>query len=134
MENMALLFQSLDDQTRLRLLALLLQAGELCVCDLVAVLQLPQSTVSRQLAILKNAGWLQGRRVGAWTHYSIAAALEPVQQFLVPVLRNFLLVTETAREDLQRLRERRDPACCSGNYGSKKTDTAGRRPGGENHE
>ncbi|MBJ6801109.1 ArsR/SmtB family transcription factor [Geomonas propionica] len=131
MENLALLFQSLDDQTRLRLLALLIEAGELCVCDLVAVLKLPQSTVSRQLGILKSAGWVQGRRVGAWNHYSIATSLEPVQQFLMPVLRNFLLVTETAREDLVRLRQRRDPACCSGGVASKKTDTAGRAPGEE---
>ena len=129
MENIALLFQSLDDQTRLRLLALLLEAGDLCVCDLVDVLKLPQSTVSRQLGILKSAGWLQGRRVAAWNHYSIATSLEPVQQFLLPVLRNFLLVTETAREDLRRLRERRDPACCAGKGGSKKTDIAGCAPG-----
>lgn len=129
MEKLAILFQSLDDHTRLRLLALLLEAGELCVCDLVTVLRLPQSTVSRQLAILKNAGWLQGRRVGAWNHYSVATALEPVQQFLVPVLRNFLLTTETAREDLGRLRDRRDPACCPDHGKSKKTDIAGHGPG-----
>ncbi|QWV92400.1 metalloregulator ArsR/SmtB family transcription factor [Geomonas oryzisoli] len=129
MENIALLFQSLDDQTRLRLLALLLQAEELCVCDLVAVLKLPQSTVSRQLAILKSAGWVKGRRGGAWNHYSINASLEPVQQFLVPVLRNFLLVTDTAREDLRRLRERRGLACCPEAVKSKKSDLEGRDPG-----
>ncbi|WP_224963140.1 ArsR/SmtB family transcription factor [Geomonas subterranea] len=129
MKNIALLFQSLDDQTRLRLLALLLHAGELCVCDLVAALRLPQSTVSRQLAILKNAGWLKGRRVGAWNHYSIDVSLGPVQQFLLPVLRNFLLVTETAREDQLRLRERKGDACCGEVVASKKTDNAGCVPG-----
>lgn len=111
MEKLALMFQSLDDPTRLRLLALLLEAEELCVCDLVAVLQLPQSTVSRQLSILKGAGWLKDRRVGVWIHYSISRDLAPVQQFLVPVLRNFLPVTETAAEDLRRLKERKG-ACC----------------------
>ncbi|MBU5614513.1 ArsR/SmtB family transcription factor [Geomonas azotofigens] len=129
MENLALLFQSLDDQTRLRLLALLLQGGELCVCDLVAALQLPQSTVSRQLSILKHAGWLKGRRMGAWNHYSINASLEPVQQFLVPVLRTFLLVTDTARADLVRLRELRDGSCCA-EVESEKTNMTGRAPAG----
>lgn len=127
MENLALMFQSLDDQTRLRLLALLLEAGELCVCDLVAVLRLPQSTVSRQLSILKNAGWLRDRRVGAWKHYFVETALEPVQQFLVPVLKNFLLVTETAQDDLRRLKERKGEVCGPGEVESENADALGRR-------
>jgi ArsR family transcriptional regulator, arsenate/arsenite/antimonite-responsive transcriptional repressor len=104
MENIALMFQSLDDPTRLRIVALLLEEDELCVCDLVAVLQLPQSTVSRQLSLLKTAGWLKDRREGVWIYYSIHRTLAPIQQFIVPVLRNFLLATESAREDLARLR------------------------------
>ncbi|GFO61949.1 transcriptional regulator [Geomonas silvestris] len=104
MENMALLFQSLDDVTRLRILALLLEEEDLCVCYLVAVLQLPQSTVSRQLGVLKSAGWLKDRREGVWIHYSINRSLGAIQQFLVPVLRTFLLGTETARGDLERLK------------------------------
>ena len=104
MENIALMFQSLDDPTRLRIVALLLEEDELCVCDLVAVLQLPQSTVSRQLSLLKNAGWLKDRREGVWIYYSINRSLAPMQQFIIPVLRNFLPATEAAREDLARLR------------------------------
>ena len=103
MENIAHIFQSLDDETRLRILALLLEEDELCVCDLVAVLQLPQSTVSRQLSLLKNAGWLKDRREGVWILYSITRSLGPIQQFLLPVLRNFLPSAEAAREDRERL-------------------------------
>ena len=104
MEKISLIFQSLDDSTRLRILALLLEEDELCVCDLVAVLQLPQSTVSRQLSLLKNAGWLKDRREGVWIHYSINRSLGAIQQFLVPVLRNFLPATEAAVKDLEKLR------------------------------
>jgi ArsR family transcriptional regulator len=104
MENIASLFQSLDDETRLRILALLLAEEELCVCDLTAVLQLPQSTVSRQLALLKSAGWLKDRREGVWVHYSIDRGLGPIHQFLLPVLRNFLPSSEQAQADLERLR------------------------------
>jgi ArsR family transcriptional regulator len=103
MENIAQIFQSLDDETRLRILALLLEEDELCVCDLVAVLQLPQSTVSRQLSLLKNAGWLKDRREGVWILYSITRSLSPIQQFLLPVLRNFLPSVEAARADRERL-------------------------------
>ena len=104
MENIAFLFQSLDDETRLRIIALLLEAEELCVCDLVCVLQMPQSTVSRQLSLLKSAGWLKDRRQGVWIHYSINRTLAPIQQFIIPVLRNFLPATEAAGKDLERLR------------------------------
>jgi ArsR family transcriptional regulator len=103
MENISTIFKSLDDETRLRILSLLLEEEELCVCYLMDVLQLPQSTVSRHLALLKKAGWLKDRRDGVWIYYSIIRSLAPIQQFLLPVLRNFLTTTETAKEDLKRL-------------------------------
>lgn len=112
MENIALTFQSLDDESRLRIMALLLEEDELCVCDLVRVLQLPQSTVSRQLALLKQAGWLRDRREGVWIYYSIDRSLAPIQQFIVPVLRNFLLVTEAAKADLARLKSLNESCGC----------------------
>lgn len=73
METLATRFKALGDPTRLRILALL-RAGELCVCDLTAALGLPQSTVSRHLALLRAAGWVTGRRGGAWMYYRLAAA------------------------------------------------------------
>jgi len=103
MKTISNIFKSLDDETRLRILALLLEEDELCVCYLVDVLKLPQSTVSRHLSLLKSAGWLKDRREGVWIYYSICRSLAPVQQFLLPVLRNFLNTTEIAREDRDRL-------------------------------
>jgi ArsR family transcriptional regulator len=103
MKNISTIFKSLDDETRLRILALLLEEDELCVCYLMAVLQLPQSTVSRHLSLLKKACWLKDRREGVWIYYSICRSMAPVQQFLLPVLRNFLTTPETAKEDQKRL-------------------------------
>jgi len=104
METISNIFKSLGDETRLRLLTLLLEQDELCVCYLVDVLQLPQSTVSRHLSLLKKAGWLKDRREGVWIYYSICRSPAPVQQFLLPLLRNFLNTTEIAREDRDRLK------------------------------
>ena len=104
MENISSIFKSLADETRLRLLSLLLEKEELCVCYLVDVLQLPQSTVSRHLSLLKKEGWLRDRREGVWIYYSINRSLTPIQQFLLPVLRNFLPTTAIAVEDQERLR------------------------------
>jgi predicted transcriptional regulator len=49
MKNQAIIFKALAEETRLRVLALLLE-GELCVCEIIAALRLPQSTISRHLS------------------------------------------------------------------------------------
>jgi ArsR family transcriptional regulator len=66
--NLALIFQSLADPTRLQLLNLLSE-GEVCVCDLTATLGVVQPKVSRHLASLKRAGLVEARREARWMHY-----------------------------------------------------------------
>src|SRR5688572_27471908 len=63
-----LMFRAFSDRTRLRILCLL-RGGELCVCDLVNVLGIPQPTVSRHLAYLRKAGLVVARKEGLWSHY-----------------------------------------------------------------
>ena len=60
--------KALSDTGRLRILAAL-RGGELCVCHLCTLLELDQSTVSRHMATLREAGLVLGRRVGRWTLY-----------------------------------------------------------------
>ena len=66
-----LLFEALADETRRRILALLLTRGELCVCDLFGVLGLPQPKVSRHLAVLRESALLVSRKQGTWVHYRL---------------------------------------------------------------
>lgn len=113
MQELASVFQSLEEDTRLRILALLMEAGELCVCDLIAVLQLPQSTVSRHLSHLKNAGWLQDRREGVWIHYSIVKQPGPLQQSLLPTLRYFLQQKEAVKLDYGKLQSLNIDSSCA---------------------
>ena len=67
---MLLIFKSLADPVRIRTLQIL-SNGEQCVCNLVEILDLPQSTISRQLGILKNAGLINIRKEGLWHYYSL---------------------------------------------------------------
>ena len=85
MRTTAQFFKALSEEPRLRILALLLN-GELCVCDLMAVLQLPQSTISRHLAYLRNTGWVKGRRRGVWMYYRLAEMETPFAKELVALL------------------------------------------------
>jgi ArsR family transcriptional regulator len=68
-----LMFRAFSDRTRLRILHLL-RGGELCVCDLVDTLAVPQPKTSRHLAYLRNAGLVVARREGLWSHYRLAPA------------------------------------------------------------
>jgi len=63
------LFELLSDSTRRRILALLLEHREICVCRLVGALELPQPKVSRHLAAMREAGLLVSRRKGTWILY-----------------------------------------------------------------
>ena len=59
------LFRAFSDATRLRILNLL-QMGELCVCDIVSTLDIPQPTASRHLAYLRKCQFVAARKQGTW--------------------------------------------------------------------
>lgn len=97
-------FKALADETRLRIIALLTE-GELCVCDMVAVLELPQSTVSRHLSYLKNNGWVIDRRQGLWVHYRLADGATPFQVSLLASMPAKLAEMTQAQQDLKKLKQ-----------------------------
>lgn len=68
-------FKALGDPVRLRLFRLIASADEICVCHMSDALELPQSTVSRHLAVLRHAGLVSTRRDGKWMHYRISGPL-----------------------------------------------------------
>ncbi len=70
MEELVNIFKAFSDETRLRVLKLL-EHGELCVCDLVAALDMVQPKVSFHLAILREAALIRDRKDGKWIHYSL---------------------------------------------------------------
>ncbi len=70
MRELSNIFKALSDETRLRILKLL-EHGELCVCDIVAALDMIQPKVSFHLGVLKDAGLIKDRKQGKWIHYRI---------------------------------------------------------------
>lgn len=96
------IFKALSDETRLRILKLLEQ-GELCVCDIVAALDMIQPKVSFHLGVLKDAGLVKDRKQGKWVHYRIDDS---------DFFRRFLLLStlerisaETVSGDIMRLKD-----------------------------
>jgi ArsR family transcriptional regulator, arsenate/arsenite/antimonite-responsive transcriptional repressor len=118
MERDAEVFQSLADPTRLRLIHLLRRRGEICVCELVDALGVPQYNVSRHLRILQNAGWLEDRRAGKWVYYRLTRDLKPYQRSLLEAVTRLRDERRDLKEDEaragRRLKLRQDGVCCVG--------------------
>lgn len=102
MQDLINVFKALSDETRLRILKLL-ENGEICVCDIVAALNMVQPKVSFHLAALKESGLIKDRKQGKWTHYSLNDS---------DFFRRFLLVSVLERipkaaltEDRKRLED-----------------------------
>ncbi|SFT45464.1 transcriptional regulator, ArsR family [Kosakonia arachidis] len=66
------LFKTLSDETRLSIVMLLRDAGELCVCDLCAATEESQPKISRHIAILRECNLVIDRREGKWVHYRLS--------------------------------------------------------------
>ena len=64
-------FDVLSDETRRRLLGLILGEGELCVCELAYALDMAQPKVSRHLGVMREAEVLSMRREGTWVYYRL---------------------------------------------------------------
>lgn len=90
------------DPTRVRILKLL-EAGEMCGCQIVAVLELSQSTVSKHLFLLKMAGLVKERKEGKWVHYALdASGGRPYARKMLPLMRGWLNDDPVMERDRKR--------------------------------
>lgn len=96
------IFKAVSEPIRLRIMVLLTRQ-ELCVCDLTTTLRLPQSTVSRHLCRLKQAGLIVDRRAGKWVHYRLVDSPDQFTNSLAGLLRG-LGDRSPYKTDLENLR------------------------------
>lgn len=108
------LFKGFADPTRLRILNVLVP-GELCVCDIVELLGLPQPAVSRHLAYLRRSGLVEASREWKYAHYRLAQPITSVHANLLNCVRScFVGITSLSveRELAEaRVRDRRESPC-----------------------
>ena len=112
MNRLIQLFKALSDEARLRILNLILETGELCVCDIQRVLGFTQTKVSRHLAYLKHSGILQDRRLGGWMMYSLANQDEPAAKILFKELRDLFKDEPVLNSDIDALNHSVEEGCC----------------------
>ena len=105
------IFRAFSDPTRLRILRLL-QGGECCVGDLVTILELPQPSVSRHLAYLREAGLVCDRKQGLWVYYSLAPADGSFHRSLLRCLECCLSEVPELQVDAHRAAELKESGGC----------------------
>ena len=108
--EMETVFRALADQTRLRILGLLL-TGEVCVCHIHDSLRISQPKASRHLAYLRQSGLVATRREGLWVHYRLATLPDAVLEVVRSTVAHALTHLDIVRKDVQRLRK--NTGCCA---------------------
>ena len=95
--------KAMADRNRLRAL-LALSGRELCVCQLIEMLALAPSSVSKHMYILRQAGLVEAKKNGRWVHYRLAGrgAPQPVKEAIKWALRNLAEDAEV-RQDAAKL-------------------------------
>lgn len=109
LESSSRLIRGFADPVRLRLLNLLSEDREVCVCHLHRALELAQPTVSRHLAYLRRLALVEGRKQGLWVYYRRAKPRSPLLRGLLGCVQTLSdeAVMRADRERLARL-----TACC----------------------
>lgn len=64
-------FKALSDKKRLQIMNILTEKGKICVCDLIPLIDMPQSKLSYHLKILLDAGLIDKETRGTWSYYSL---------------------------------------------------------------
>jgi ArsR family transcriptional regulator len=113
MRDVVKAMKALSDETRLRILNVLLER-ECCVCEVMQALDISQTRASRNLGILHDAGFLKVRKEGLWSVYSVdQGGMKGHYSSLVEAVKEALRYNEVAALDRKRLRtaERVGPGC-----------------------
>jgi len=116
MDGITQFFHALGDETRWRIMQLVLQQA-LCVCEIAEILDMPQSSVSSHLQVIRKAGLLDSERCEKWIYYRVAKKYLPVLHavsvhFGADSATDTVLIRD-AKRAVKRL-ARREETCCPG--------------------
>ncbi len=113
MQNLAQVFKALSDESRLRIINILVHSGELCVCDIESIMGFTQTKVSRHLTYLKKVGLVDGRRHGLWMLYSMAKPKSDEHKKLLDCVKTIVASNPVAQRDAKQLIKNVKSGCCA---------------------
>ncbi len=106
------IFKALSDETRLRILSVLLN-GEMCVCEIEDCLSLTQSNASRHLTVLRNAGILSSRKCAQWAYYKLSEDFSGKDKELFDYLNIKLKQLPTYQDDFEKMQKSKQESLCN---------------------
>lgn len=107
MKEITEIFKLLSDESRLRIL-MLLEKRELCVCQIMGVLNMSQPLISRNLSLLAKTGFLSGRRDGKLMFYKVKKNLIKENMLILSILKELLKDARVLIKDFKSLKECED--------------------------
>jgi ArsR family transcriptional regulator, arsenate/arsenite/antimonite-responsive transcriptional repressor len=127
MDELVQCLRALSEEVRLRIIMLLTQ-GELCVCDVMEILDEPQSKVSRHLSYLKNSGLITAKRVGVWMHYSLAELQDEGSRGQLDFMKERFSHLPRFKDDLDKAEALKERKRCEGPRPLRRKDRLAARP------
>lgn len=114
MDNLTKVFKALSDSNRVRILKML-EDKELCVCEISSVLGLANSTVSKHLSILREAGLITDYKDGKWVNYSLRISPDSIYtKELLSLVKGWLSDDTIIKKDKKKLVScDRENICCT---------------------
>lgn len=110
MEDFIRQARAIADPTRTRMLKLL-EARELCVCDIMDIMGLGQSTASKHLGILRTAGLIESRKDGTWSYYRLSGKVRAHNRDFLSFMASHINNDPQVKKDRRLLSKRKPDAC-----------------------
>jgi ArsR family transcriptional regulator len=129
MKNIVAFAHALADETRWRIIQLVFNEP-MCVCELADILEMPQSSVSSHVQVIRKAGLLDSEKCEKWLYYRLALnhrhLLATMGEFFEVSLASDAVLRADAKRAVKRLAER-DESCCPLPKGLAKLKPVGRK-------
>jgi DNA-binding transcriptional ArsR family regulator len=115
MQEMIDIAKALSDENRVRVL-MMLSEGELCVCQIIEMLGLAPSTVSKHMHILRQAGLVKSSKQGRWMHYKLTgknapAYIKQALRWILSNLKNAPKIVEDRKKLVQMRKVDKEDLC-----------------------
>jgi len=112
LKEMEKIIKALADKNRLRMIYLLNEKRDLCVCEITDIIGLSQPTISSHLRLLENAGLVESSKDGLWVNYNINSQADLFSRRSIEMICNDLKKDKQAISDLKKLKAiDRDKIC-----------------------
>jgi len=114
MKNLVTIFKALSDPNRVRIIKML-ELRKLCLCEISSILKLANSTVSKHLSILKNAGLITDDKDGKWVNFELVSSPESVYvQDMLSLLKKYSNNDNMVKNDLKSVNKVDRKVICGG--------------------